>query len=147
MFLEILNQAQRESFLVLATRVTMVDGEDAADELDVLGAIRHEMGLHQDADIKQILGEIDVTAFDTHKARVVAALELLRLVYADDFVHKAEVVEVRNICSAMGFSEEWVATMGEWAARFKQIEDDAAEGEMADYREALIAHAPQMMEM
>ena len=147
MFLEILNQAQRESFLVLATRVTMADGEDSADDFDALGAIRHEMALHQAVDIKQALGEVDVAAFNTHKARVAAALELLRLAYADDYVHEAEVAEVRNICAAMGFPEEWVTTMGEWAARFKQIEGDAAEGEMANYRDALIAHAHEMMEM
>ena len=147
MFLEILSQAQRESFLVLATRVMMADGEDSADEFDALDAIRHEMALHQDVDIKKALGKIDVAAFDTHKARVVAALELLRLVYADDYVHEAEIAEVRNICAAMGFPEDWVATMGEWAARYKQVEGDANEGEMADYRDALVAHAHQMMEM
>lgn len=147
MFLEILNQAQRESFLVLATRVCMADGEDSPDEFDALNAIRHEMNLHQDVDIKHALAKIDVRAFDSHKARVVAALELLRLAYADNYVHEAEVEEVRNICTNMGFPEEWISTMAEWARRFTQVDSDADEDEMADYRDALVAHAHQMMEM
>lgn len=147
MFLEMLNEDQKKSFLVLASRVTMADGEDSAEEMDALHALGREMGISTDIDIKKALGEIDVAPFDTHRSRVIAALELLRLAYADAYVHEAEVVEVRDICTAMGFPEEWLSTMGEWATRFNQVDDDAAEGEMAEYRDALIDHAHQMMDM
>ncbi len=147
MFLEILTEPQKKSFLVLASRVTMADGEDSAEELEALSDLGREMGIRADIDMKAALADIDVQAFDTHKSRVVAALELLRLAYADAYVHEAEVVEVRNICTAMGFPEEWLSTMGEWATRFNQVDDDAVDGEMAEYRDALIEHAHQMMNM
>lgn len=147
MFLEMLNEPQKQSFLVLASRVTMADGEDSAEEMEALRELGREMGIKAEIDIKAALADIDVQAFDTHKSRVVAALELLRLAYADEYVHEAEVVEVRDICTAMGFPEEWLSTMGEWATRFSQLDDDAVEGEMAEYRDALIEHAHQMMDM
>lgn len=133
--------------MVLASRLTMADGEDSGDEADALQALRDEMHLMEKEDVRRVLGDIDVSAFDTHKARVIAALELLRLAYADEYVHEAEVALVRDICTEMGFPEEWLATMGEWATRFNELNGEELEGEMAEYREALVQHAHQMMDM
>ena len=147
MFLEMLNIEQRESFLVLATRLAMADGEDSSEELEAIAELRKEMGIQHDVDMNRVLGPINVMAFDSHKSRVVASLELLRLAYADEYVHEAEISEVRDICSAMGFPEEWLSTMGEWATRFNQVDHGEVDGEMAEYRDALIEHAQQMMDM
>lgn len=147
MFLEMLNLQQREAFLVLAGRVAIADGEDSQEELEALSDLKVEMGIDRDVGMDEILSEIDVSAFDTHKSRVVAALELLRLTYADEYVHEAEIAEVRNVCEAMGFPEEWLTTMGEWATRFNEVEGEEVEGEMLEYKEALIQHAHQMMDM
>ena len=62
-------------------------------------------------------------------------------------MHEAEIAEVRLVCEAMVFPEEWLTTMGEWATRFNQVDDEDVEGEMLEYKEALIQHAHQMMEM
>ena len=147
MFLEMLNENQKRAFLVLASKVTMADGEDSAEEMEALRTLGREMGITAEIDIKASLGDIDVAPFDTHKSRVIAALELLRLAYADEYVHEAEVVTVRDICNAMGFPEEWLSTMGEWATRIKQVDAPSVDGEMAEYRDALIEHAHQMMEV
>lgn len=147
MFLDLLNAPQRESFLVLASRIAISDGEDSTEEMEAIEDLKKEMGIYYDIDLKKILADLDVSAFDTHKSRVVAALELLRLAYADEYVHEAEIAEVRAVCEAMGFPEEWLSTMGEWATRFNEIKGEELEGEMAEYREALIEHAHQMMDV
>lgn len=147
MFLDLLNERQREAFLILASSVAMADGEDSAEEMDAMDSLRREMGIHHDVDIQAALGKIDVTSFNTHQARVVVALELLRLTYADEYVHEAEIAQVREICTAMGFPEEWLSTMEEWAMRFNAIDGEELQGEMAEYRDALVEHAHQMMDM
>lgn len=147
MFLDMLNQAQRDAFIILAGRLAVSDGEDSVEELEALTALKHEMGISREVNMDEILAEIDVRAFDTHKSRVIASLELLRLAYADEYVHEAEIAEVRNVCEAMGFPEEWLTTMGEWATRFNEVEGEDVEGEMLEYKEALIQHAHQMMDM
>ncbi len=147
MFLDLLNERQKASFMVLASRLTMADGEDSGDEEEALNALREEMHFTGAVETSRVLGDLDVTAFDTHKSRVVAALELLRLAYADEYVHEAEIALVRDICGEMGFPEEWLTTMGEWATRFNEIGGEELEGEMAEYREALVQHAHQMMDM
>lgn len=145
MFLEMLNNEQRVSFLALASRVALSDGEDTPEELEAIKTLRDEMGIQSDIDVSKVLEEIDVSAFDTHQSRVIAALELLRLAYVDEYVHESEIAVVRDICEAMGFPEEWLSTMGEWATRFNEVEGEEIEGEMAEYRDALIEHAHQMM--
>lgn len=147
MFLDMLNQAQRDAFIILAGRLAVADGEDSAEELEALSELKREMGISREVNMDEILAEIDVRAFESHKSRVIAALELLRLAYADEYVHEAEVAEVRNVCEAMGFPEEWLSTMGEWATRFNEVEVEEVEGEMLEYKEALIQHAHQMMDM
>lgn len=147
MFLQMLNEQQREAFLVLASKIAISDGEDSTEEMDAIESLKAEMGLTKNVDMKKVLDDMDVSAFDTHRSRVVTALELLRLTYADEYVHEAEVAEVRDVCTAMGFPEEWLSTMGEWASRFNEINEEDIEGEMAEYRDALIKHAEQMMEV
>ncbi|MDA8637627.1 hypothetical protein N9L49_03325 [Rhodospirillales bacterium] len=147
MFLDMLNEAQREAFLIMAGRLAIADGEDSAEELEALSDLKREMGITREVKMDEILADVDVSAFDTHKGRVIAALELLRLAYADEYVHEAEIAEVRLVCEAMVFPEEWLTTMGEWATRFNQVDDEDVEGEMLEYKEALIQHAHQMMEM
>ncbi|MEX0693444.1 MAG: hypothetical protein WD075_03270 [Rhodospirillales bacterium] len=147
MFLDLLSPTQREAFLVLASRIAISDGEDSSEEMEAIEDLKKEMGIYYDIDIKKILADLDVSAFDTHKSRVIAALELLRLAYADEYVHEAEIAEVRGVCEAMGFPEEWLSTMGEWATRINEIKGEDIEGEMVEYREALIEHAHQMMDV
>ena len=145
MFLDMLNSEQREAFLVLASRIAIADGDGSADEMEAIEKLRHEMGVTIRIDMTRALADIDVSAFDNHKARVIAALELLRLAYVDEYVHESEIAEVRDVCEAMGFPEEWLSTMGEWATRFNEVENEELEGEMAEYRDALIEHAHQMI--
>ncbi len=147
MFLDMLNSEQREAFLVLASRIAIADGDGSADEMEAIEKLRHEMGVTIRIDMTRALADIDVSAFDNHKARVIAALELLRLAYVDEYVHESEIAEVRDVCEAMGFPEEWLSTMGEWATRFNEVENEELEGEMAEYRDALIEHAHQMMDV
>lgn len=57
MFLEMLNEPQKKSFLVLAGRVTMADGEESSEELEALLELGREMGISADVDIKAALGD------------------------------------------------------------------------------------------
>lgn len=145
MFLEELNEPQKRAFLVLAQRITQSDGEDSTDEQEALEELCREMDIAFDVDMKAILADINVSHFDTHRTRVIAGLELMRMVYADDFVHEAEVAEVMAICRAMNFPDPWVATMREWAKRLSWTEDDAEDTQRAQYKSELITYAQHIM--
>ena len=46
MFLDLLNAPQRESFLILASRVAISDGEDSSEEMDAIEELKKEMGIY-----------------------------------------------------------------------------------------------------
>lgn len=146
MFLEELNEPQKRAFLVLAHRITQADGEDSTDEQAALEDLCREMNIAFETDMKAILADINVAPFDSHRARVIAALELMRMVYADDFVHEAEVAEVLAICRAMTFPDPWVVTMREWAKRLSWTEEQPEDAQRAGYRSQLLDYAKQIMD-
>lgn len=147
MFLRELDEEQRETFLILAHRLAAIDGEDSPEEERMLQELRAEMDIDSTIDMSRVVAqELDVGAFDSHRVRVIAALELLLLAYADEYVHEAEVQLVTDVCFAMGFNEEWLAVMGEWATRFHDLTDEDPEDEAwRAYHDALIQHAEAMM--
>lgn len=145
MFLEQLNEQQKHAFLVLAQRVTQADGEDSADEHAALDALCQEMQIAFDVDMKAILADINVDHFDSHSTRVIAALELMRMVHADDYVHEAEITEVLAICQAMEFTDPWIVTMREWAKRLSWAEEDPLDSQRAEYRTLLVGYARQII--
>lgn len=145
MFLSELNEPQKRAFLVLAHRITQADGEDSVEENEALETLSAEMDIPFDTDMKAILADIDISMFNTHRARVIAALELMRMVYADDYVHEAEVAEVLKICNAMAFPEPWIVTMREWAKRLSWTEEDTADDQRNAYHTALVEYAHSIM--
>jgi hypothetical protein len=60
---------------------------------------------------------------------------------------REQVVPQFAVFEMMGFPEEWLSTMGEWATRFNEVDNEEVEGEMLEYKQALIEHAQQMMDM
>ncbi len=67
MFLDMLNHEQREAFLIMAGRLAIADGEDSAEELEALSNLKLEMGITREVKMDEILADVDVSAFDTHK--------------------------------------------------------------------------------
>ena len=146
MYLNELSDAQKRAFLVLASRITQADGEDSADESDALETVCAEMEIPFEFDQRAVLGDLDVAMFDSHRARVIAALELMRFLYADDYVHEAEVAEIHAICHALRFPEPWVATMTEWAKRMAWAEADPMDAQRSEYHAALTTYANRVMD-
>ncbi len=115
MFLHLLNKAQKESFLILAQRMSMIDGEDDMSELDAFQSLKSQLGLTHNPGMTAVLADTDVSAFTTYKSRVIAMLELLRMVYADDFLHDAEAGMISDISAAFGFDQEHLNALATWA--------------------------------
>ena len=121
------------------------DGQDSADEFEALENLCGEMGIALDVDMAAVLGDVDVVHFDTHRSKVIVSLELMRLVYADDFIHEAEVAEVLLICREMAFPDEWIVVMIEWAKRLSWTEAEPEDSERAAYQAALVDYAHRIM--
>lgn len=115
MYLHLLNKKQKEAFLVLAQRISMIDGEDDLSELDALSDLKGRLGLTANPDMTAVLADPDVSAFGTHKSRVIAMVELLTLAYADDYLHDAESDMIGQISQDFGFDQNELNKLATWA--------------------------------
>lgn len=117
MFLQFLSPEQQRSFVLLANRLAMADGDDADDERDALDAIDAEIGQSFDIPMGEILAPLDTSVFDTPTARTLCMLELLVLAYADEYLHEAESVIVSEIAVSFGLTQEKLNDMAVWAGQ------------------------------
>jgi len=117
MFLQFLNPQQQRAFMVLAQRLAMADGDDADEEQEALDAVQAEMGQTFDIPVGEILGALDVSAFDTPTARTLSMLELLVLAYADEYLHEAESTIVSEIAVAFSINQDQLNDMAVWAGQ------------------------------
>lgn len=115
MFLHLLNQKQKEAFLVLAQRISMIDGEDDMNELDALGDLKKRLGVTTNPDMTAVLADPDISAFTSRKTRVITMLELLTLAYADGYLHDAESDMISDLSAAFGFDQDDLNGMAAWA--------------------------------
>lgn len=115
MFLHLLNPVQKKAFLVLAQRISMIDGEDDMSELDALGDLKQRLGLKDNPDMTDVLADPDVSAFKNRSSRVIVMLELLTLAYADNYLHDAESSMISDISTAFGFDQDELNALAGWA--------------------------------
>ncbi len=115
MFLHLLNQTQKASFLVLAQRISMIDGEDDLSERQALNDLKDRLGLTANPDMTSVLADPDVSAFTDRKSRVIAMLELLTLAYADNYLHDAESDMIGTIAGDFGFGQDELNKLAGWA--------------------------------
>ena len=114
MFLNLLTDAQKASFLALATKVTMADGGVVESESTTIDIRRFEMGGDISAPPEEIFGEPNFTVFDTRQAQCIALMELYVIAYSDDKFHPDERPILEQLVEAWGFSAEETAAMEQW---------------------------------
>ncbi len=115
MFLHLLNTSQKQAFFSLAQRTTLIDGEQDRSELRKLDDLKRRLALPDTQETDGVLGDLDVSAFDTRQSRCVAMMEILALAYSDDYLDEAESNMISDIAVAFGFNQDDLTRMAEWA--------------------------------
>lgn len=117
MFLGIFDASQKQAFLALAHHLVAADDKLAAQELDLLTAMKTEMGLPADTLAPIISVEDAVTAFGHHRVRVAALLELIGIALVDDDLDPDEVVLLKQVKRAFGISPARFVANVNWVMR------------------------------
>jgi len=117
MFLNLLNDRQKASFLALATKVVMADGGVVPEEDVTLDIRRYEMGGDISAPPDEIFGVPNTEIFDTRRSQVIVLAELYVLAYSDSDFHADERPIIQELAEAWGFSEDDCAGIEQWAVR------------------------------
>lgn len=117
MFLNILTERQKQSFLALATKVVMADGEVVPEEHVTLNVRVAEMGGNIKAPPEEIYGAPNFDVFDTPLAQTIVLLELLVIAYSDDEYHEDEQPIIQQLIEKYGVPSEQLARYESWAKR------------------------------
>jgi tellurite resistance protein len=125
MWLSMLSSEQRKALLGLAHNVVVSDGLLDPNEEQMMNEFKREMDLspRMQADYLELDGIEKI--FDTHRSRVIALLNLLRLSYVDGAFEVEEECLLMEISRTFGFSEGEFQLLNNWVKRLVSLEAEA----------------------
>ena len=125
MWLSSLTREQRDTLLGLAHNVVVSDGLLDPNEEFMMDEFKREMSIRADspADYQELTGIEQI--FDTHRARTVAVLNLLRLSYVDGAFEIEEECLLKEIAKTFGFSDDYFMLLDNWVRRLVSLEQEA----------------------
>jgi tellurite resistance protein len=125
MWLSLLTDEQRQALLGLAHNVVVSDGLLDPNEERMMNEFRREMDLNPrvQPDYLELDGIEQI--FDSHRSRVIALLNLLRLSYVDGAFEIEEECLLMEISRAFGFSEDDFQLLNNWVKRLVSLEEEA----------------------
>lgn len=125
MWLSSLSVEQRQALLGLAYNVIVSDGLLDPNEEGMLDEFKREMDLNPESEVEYLeLSGIE-EVFGTHKSRVIALLNLLRLSYADGAFEIEEECLLKEIGRTFSIDEGEFLLMDNWVRRHLALEEEA----------------------
>jgi len=117
MFLSLLEEHQKVPFLELAQMVIQADGKVAPEEAGLLEVMKKEMNVNAlPVSSNRPLQEI-ARAFNTKRAKYVAAFELIGLGYADNEFVASEKDVLMNLFKHFNLPEADLVSIENWVVR------------------------------
>jgi uncharacterized tellurite resistance protein B-like protein len=116
MFLNRLKKKEKKAFLELAHHVARSDGDFSEDEKVIIEKYCMEMQIENTVfdedkfDIYNTLSE-----FESESSKKIVLLELMALIYSDDFLHEGERVVLEKILEEFDLSYDLSIVYTEWA--------------------------------
>lgn len=125
MWLSLLTDEQRQALLGLAHNVVVSDGLLDPNEERMMNEFKREMDLNPrvQSDYLELDG-IEKT-FDSHRSRVIALLNLLRLSYVDGAFEIEEECLLTEISEAFGIADDEFQLLNNWVKRLVSLEEEA----------------------
>ncbi len=125
MFLDRLTERQQQSFMALATRMVLADGDVAPEENAILNARKEAMGGNVTAPPAEVFGATNADVLDTRAVRVFVTFEVLMLMLSDDHIHTDETKVMDEICTALKISADERQQLHDLAVRANAGSDTA----------------------
>lgn len=117
MFVGKLNEAQRRSFMALATKMALADAQVKPEEVEVLEEYTALFGGDMKISPDEIYGPTNVEAFDTRESQIIALSGMLVVAYSDRHFHVDESVVLNDAAEAFGVGGPQLFKMKAWAER------------------------------
>ncbi|MGB0683174.1 MAG: hypothetical protein ACPGOV_10720 [Magnetovibrionaceae bacterium] len=125
MFLNLLNEDQKATFLGIALKLVRADGRIVDEEFSLMSAVQTELGWDVQPDV-WALDQLDtLEQFDDRRSRMVVMMELYLLAVCDGALPPEEVEIFDVLARSFGMDDETQAEALNWA---RQIAPVAVQG-------------------
>lgn len=125
MWLSALSDQQRVALLGLAHDVVVSDGVLDPNEELMLDEFKREMALNPDTQSEYLDLDGIEHIFDSHKSRVIAILNLLRISYVDGAFEVEEECLLKEVSRIFGVNSEQFLLLENWVKRLISLEEEA----------------------
>jgi uncharacterized tellurite resistance protein B-like protein len=125
MFLGLLDNEQKITFLGLARQVVTADTSLRPEELDKLDRMRDEMNISKEALVPNPSLEILPEIYPDRKSRAIVILELMGMAYIDSSFDWRENRLISDIAKKFDISDDQLISMQDWVIRLRDMLDEA----------------------
>ncbi len=116
MFLNRLKKKEKKAFLELAHHVARSDGDFSDDEKNIIEKYCMEMQIENLAFNDKKFDIYDtLSKFKSQNSKKIVVLELMALIYSDDYLHEGERVVLEKILEEFDLSYNLSIVYTEWA--------------------------------
>jgi uncharacterized tellurite resistance protein B-like protein len=117
MILDVLTDSQKIVFSKLSAKLVLADWRVPDEEDEFVRKLRAHLDLDQDPPKGAVFEEVDLSVFDTKKAKNATLVLLLLISYADNHYHSAEAELIEGWASTMQIAPEELERMRSWSER------------------------------
>ncbi|OAN55937.1 hypothetical protein A6A04_10250 [Paramagnetospirillum marisnigri] len=125
MFLQHLDAGQRRALVIFAYYVMAADNEVAPEELAIVAALEHELGLEGCIHPGEMLVEPLFSEFPDRRSRMAVMLKLYAVAHADRKIHPKERAMLDDYARRIGLTEAEVAALDQWGQRHTALVEEA----------------------
>jgi len=127
MFLNRLNEEEKKFFLMLAHYVARCDGDFGEEEKIIIQQYCNEMQIDDiEFNEKEFNLENLLKKMKNSYSQKIILLELMALIYADNFLHEKEKEVIEKMCEIFNIDENLAKTYAQWT---KTVMDLYLQGE------------------
>ena len=106
MFLHVLGKQEKSAFFDLAQQMIVADGMVAEPEAAYLDRLYFEVGMAGKAALGDVEAEVDLSIFESRKARLAVAVELTIISIVDGEYHPNEAAFANAIVTQFGITPD-----------------------------------------
>ena len=142
MYLHHLTPVQRRELLIYCHHMALVDLEFAPEEKSFLAYLERNAHLDEPLTHSHTVEQPDLSVFTTKRSKTVAAMVIMMVAFVDFYLHKNESSFMGKLAGHMGFEQEDLNAVVEWAYAYDKVLRGPDKGEQERVRqqgESLIA--------
>lgn len=124
MFLNIMNNEEKEKFLELVYKVANADGDYAEEEQEIVNSYKNELEIDTINDNSTIIELIEYFANKNEVIKKVVMFETVGIVNADAVVVKAEKEILKNMNAQFALGKETYKQINDVAEKLQKVYDE-----------------------